>query len=326
MGEPTNSEKREYTDEEKKAYHLEKKKAKRKKQRDKQKHKDKEKKSTKTSTNSNAKKWKGSKAGLNGHVFQLPDEQHSKPNQFTRTLEEMITFVKTNFEHGSDAAYILKNEELPVVECPKEPEENASKSAQFKWEQNYKRYDARMEALRESQSKLFSLILGQCSPKLVSKLNSMQNYIEIRDDANECIALLSLIRSIFYNFTEQKNIYSAIDDAWRQYYLCEQKPNESLDDFKDRFEAVVKTLEFYGCSVGHDTKLVQHELDKLGADIDIAVYAEGTELDDDDAALLTQAKFNAGNKSAAVSFLKRGDPKRFYELLADLDNEHLLLC
>ena len=110
----------------------EKRREKRKKQRDKKKQKD-------DKSNNGKSKWKGSKSELNGHVFQLPDEQHAKPNQFLRTVQERITFVKTEFDFGSDAAYILKNEELPSIDYPTEPNDNASKFELFKWEQNYKR-------------------------------------------------------------------------------------------------------------------------------------------------------------------------------------------
>lgn len=317
-----NDERRELTEEERQAYQQEKKREKRKKQRERKRQKDGSK-NGKPGEKGKATKWKGSKAGMNGHVFELPDEPNSKPNQFNRTVQELMTFVKSEFDHGSDAAYILKNEELPTIECPKEPDENASKITIFKWEQNYKRFDERNAALQETRSKLYSLILGQCSPKMISKLNTMKGYKEICDEASECIALLGLIRSIFYDFTDQKNIYCAIDDAWRQYYLCEQKSNETSDDFKDRFEGMIKTLEFYKCKVGQDKVLVQHELQKLEQEETLADEDGDKQLTEEEQAALVQAQFNARNKSAAVSFLKRADPKRFAQLLIDLENDQL---
>ena len=142
---------------------------------------------------SNVPKWKGSKSDLNGHVFECPDEPHSKPNQYTLTVDEMIKYVKTEFDYGNDAAYILQNDELPDLVEPPAPSDETNRVQVFHWEQQYKRYDIRLQALTETQSKLYSLILGQCSKKLIGKLETMMEYQEICASQTECITLLSLI-------------------------------------------------------------------------------------------------------------------------------------
>ena len=81
-------------------------------------------------------------------------------------------------------------------------------------------------SLRATLHSLFSVIWGQCSSLLRSKLESKSEFESIKEN-KDVGGLLKLIKTIVYQFETHTSIYEALDEAKKSYYLYYQGPRTS---------------------------------------------------------------------------------------------------
>ena len=95
--------------------------------------------------------------------------------------------------------------ELPTM-TPPPLADDANKMAEKIWDLEYKAYMARSTRLRTNCEKLFSLLLGQCTPAMKAKLESRATWEAMKDDY-KVVDLLEAIREVTYKYEGHKNPY-----------------------------------------------------------------------------------------------------------------------
>ena len=88
-----------------------------------------------------------------------------------------------------------------------------------------------------------------------TELKAMEDFKAIDVEQDNAIELLKIVRTVAYQFESKKNIFLALLNAKLQVYGCKQQQQETVDDYKDRLEALIKGLEFYGGSISNDKSL-----------------------------------------------------------------------
>ena len=245
---------------------------------------------------------------MNGHVFQLYGEAAHK-NQFTRTLDELAGYIGLNFKYyPADIKRMAITLNETEIELPKDPPENATKFQTRLWEKDVDLYATQIRAYRSNKCALFSLVWGQCSESMQSKVKSSNGYDEMVD-SNDSLALLKTIKGISYKFESQDNIYLALDDAKSSFYSYHQGSDESNAFYLTKFKNTIDVIEHYGGVIGTDDALVLEELKKN--------ISEPTEATPNE---IARATTTAKNKAHAIAFLKRSDKGRFGLLVTDLIN------
>lgn len=163
-----------------------------------------EKKSTQTGETVTTKKsdFKGGETKMNGHVFQLHDESNT-PGQFTRTKQELSRFVQEKYPHGHDIVHLitmqeecdinanmpedLKPTKVKITDAQGDPildangeqkieEQEPSQVEKELWKEDVKAFGEQRRAYGKNKKSLWALIIGQCSPRLISHLESIQEY------------------------------------------------------------------------------------------------------------------------------------------------------
>ena len=100
------------------------------------------------------------------------------------------------------------------------------------WDYEYKAYMDRTTTLRTNCEKLFSLLLGQCTPAMRSKLESREDWKAMKA-SYLVVNLLVALRDVTYKFEGHKNSYLSIHLAQRDAMLVKQGNNESIISFKE---------------------------------------------------------------------------------------------
>ena len=153
-----------------------------------------------------------------------------------------------------------------------------------------------------------------------AELKTSQRFKDIDKDQLDCITLLREVRAIAYEFESKKNIFATMDDAMRNFFNTNQHKGESLTEFKDRFDATIKALEYHGHNLGHNLYLIEHEL-KI-RDIDHHFVQENRLKTDDEMQWLKDAKESASEKMKAAAFIHRVDKNKYGQLIAELENAY----
>ena len=94
-------------------------------------------------------------------------------------LKEPALFVERTYEGGKDMGYIFRELKDVVVDLPSKPAGVTDEYGKVIWSENYKRASERTNKLAKPKAMAYALVLEQCSPSVVSKLDGRSGYAEI---------------------------------------------------------------------------------------------------------------------------------------------------
>ena len=209
--------------------------------------------------------FKGSVEKMNGHVFQTYGEQ-SKRGEFQRTLEELQIYCSTTYVQEAGLLEPLFSKlENPSLNKPTKPTYNEEESLDKDLEEDIykeeiKAFVKTRSSLRSTLHSLFNVIWGQCSPLLKGKLESKDEYKDIKEK-KDVAGLLKLVKTVVYQFESHTSIYEALDEAKKNYYHYYQGPRTSNTQHAKDLQDIIEVIEYHGGSVTDDQALVNYERD-----------------------------------------------------------------
>ena len=162
--------------------------------------------------------FKGETMELSKHVFETFGESRNA-TQFETTIKALQVYVANNFRHGGDIGWMLKHEqdfELTRPSAPSGSTRSSSTVDQDIYKEKIKGYVARMEKYTENKHKLYSVIWGQCSDSMQSKLQNKDNFMQIDED-RDCLNLLKEIKGIMFNFESEQYPIISMHQATYKY-------------------------------------------------------------------------------------------------------------
>jgi len=244
---------------------------------------------------------------LKGYVYDLNGSRSA--DIFTKTTKEVADYVAKNYGCGGDIRLAVLNLELPVLEQPEDLADGATATEKRIWEKEIDEYVKEKAKLKQNVKALYSLVWGQCSDAMRAKLEGQQGH-EAMSKRADGIGLLKAIKSIVYNFQDQKYLPEALFEANRRFYSCNQG-KDSAQDYHTQFQNTVDVIEHCGGQIGNDPGIVAAVARDLGhtdlSTIDPAEYSKVTKL--------------AKERYLAVGFLLGADKSRFGKLIEDLEND-----
>jgi hypothetical protein len=247
-------------------------------------------------------KFEGRCKDLEGYVYDICGAQQA--NQYMKTTEEIGLYVGQHYLHGADIGTAVRTLARPVIEDLADPAQDASLAVKKRWEDQLKRWNHRMDTLKENISKLYNLVWGQCSDALRAKIEAQPEFPHIRDYPMEGIELLKLIKTISFKFEPQVYKPLAIDDALRKFMSARQGKQMQAAEYLEHFQNHLDVLEAVGATIGPHRGVIS----MIAGEGEVATPAEINE---------------ASERSIAVAFLNGADKTRYGRLLEDLRNNYL---
>jgi len=127
---------------------------------------------TKNCSTSEVSKFKGTVKEMNGHVFQCHGETKIQ-NQFTRTLEELDSYVGLQFTHNPrDIKTMIKTMKDTVLAMPSDIPEGTkvSRTLERIWLKEIDMYVKQKETYKSNKVVLYSVVWSQCSEVMQARL------------------------------------------------------------------------------------------------------------------------------------------------------------
>ena len=172
-------------------------------------------------------------------------------------------------------------------------------------------YINRKENLQRDMEKAFSIIYGQCSLQLQHKLKNSERWETISSTQN-VINLLELIKMIVYKYKDEQYTPLSIHCAKSAFYKFSQG-DMSLNEYRVKHDNVVQVAESY-----------ENDLwDKVVLDKVVEEEFSDDEFDDLDDENQLKAKAMARDRTLAISFIMSSDPRRYKQVVRDLENDFL---
>ena len=240
---------------------------------------------------------------LRKHIFDVGTILKSQ-DLFGTTAKEIGEYISREYDDAGEFrnAFI----DLRYAEVLTKPERPTA-TDQFTiliWTEEMKEYRKKLRNRKKNEEKAFPLLLGQCTPTIVQRIEASQRWNNI-SGANDVLGLLELIREAMYTGTTQRKDTTALVEAATKLFAFRQPDGMSLHDYFETFKGLVKIHEHHGGCLGQDQTRIEAHL----SDPDIATPDE-----------IALARERAGEEFQAILFLSKANTKEYGSLLIDLHN------
>jgi len=201
--------------------------------------------------------FKGNTDDMNGHVFQCKKESQDK-QEYLKTVEALGEYISKTLDYPRDMAGLCKSYTIPVLIEPQDltEEETKSETKKLIWKTKVTNFVKQEEIQEKNKQIVFSVIWGQCSPTMQSKLQSLEEY-DTRSDAHDCVWILQEIKGVTHKFEGTRYICVSLHDARQNFYNCKQEYKQSLRDYLGHYRSLVEVQDHYGASIDEDSSILE---------------------------------------------------------------------
>jgi hypothetical protein len=166
-------------------------------------------------------------------------------------------------------------------------------------------------AIIAAMKAICSVIWGQCSEGLRSKLKSNSSYNGTSADANS-LALLKEIRSEMTGFKKRNYLPHSVHSTMREFYNLSQGKHRTNQEYYDEFNKLVAAVDECGTMVARHPAIYDEVLGEIAFDGDSATADE-----------ISEAKSTSRERYLAVAFLLGADRIRYGIMIEEIENEYL---
>lgn len=262
-----------------------------------------------------ARSYQGPIPELKDDIFDIGSVSAST---FPKTVKKIESYVQRTCKDSNDIVIAIRTMTRAVLTPPNPPTTPTDPGYQveyFKWTKKFEAMEKRIHTYSANESTVWAIIIGQCTPGLISMLEGNAIYIQAKVD-NNIISLLECIQGYCCGFDTRGDPYMAIAEAFKKVFCFFQDNNVRNDDFHEDFKALIATLENYAGenTLGFLPTMVKMELGTLNnGDKD---ERNAT------AAMIKAAKATARNRFLAAVMLLAAHKPRYARLRVELKNSY----
>jgi hypothetical protein len=233
--------------------------------------------------------------------------------------------VGTTFKFAKELYKAINSGEETELQEPEKPTSSKPSQIEMKrYEVLCNRFFAKVEEYERERTKLFRLIMGQCSPTMRDKLESMKEFPELEEKDN-FIGLLELIHKLVYGTDNGQYEYWKMQASMAKLTGMKQEPREPTISFAERFLTQVEATESLWGPLVPTIGRVNHTPFEAVEGEDDASKMQRMEqwMKDVEGRMTTMALENekAREKFLACLFLACTDRERYKDVINDLAND-----
>ena len=226
-----------------------------------------------------------------------------------KTTRSIAEYVGRSYDDASDFRTGMVNLELPAVEAPDNPADDAGAVRLELWKLARRRYEVALENRRKVNGRAYALVLGQCSQAVRNRIEAHADWSTI-NESSDVIELLRLIQTCMTQRQTRKHPIHNIVDNEKTVLNFKQGRGMSDNDYYQRFQDAVDVTERAGGAVGVQEDRIIAELEHVALDPDVPTEEEWT-----------RATQIARDKYLAVLFLLNSDKRRYGTLITNISNK-----
>ena len=248
--------------------------------------------------------------GLEEDTFDIGHPKYAA--KYERSVDAIARHVQTDYKSGADVALAMRELVAPTVTMPTYPADPNDQEAIQIWKEELREKRTQSLQIEESKKRAYALVMGQCSPDLVSKIRGASTYASV-NASQDVIELLRLIRGYCCDFGAGQQSTWALEQAKHKVSTYYQRHDTSNTDYIQFFQALVGVVETYGGAYGNEPGLINAHLIGQGVAPD--------QVDNATANQLAKAKADCREAYLACMLLRGADSIRYGPLKTELAND-----
>ena len=152
-------------------------------------------------------RFKGNIHDLEGYIFDCSDNKQAEI--FVHTMKRIAEYVGTEYRNGGDIRSTIEQDERFAIPLPLAPSGTADELQKIILTKKVDAYVKRNSILDENIQKAYSLMLGQWSELLKSKLKTTKDWATVSTEF-DLLGLMKTIRSVIFKFEDQRYLPSIL--------------------------------------------------------------------------------------------------------------------
>ena len=182
------------------------------------------------------------------------------------TIKRIAEYVGEEYKYGGDIRSTLENELRITISQPVTPVADPIPLIESRiFDKEINIYMKRRSALDENVQKSYSLVLGQCTDLLNSKLKQSNEW-HVASTTYDVLILIRIIRTITFKFDEQKYLPLALHQAKANFYNIRQGILSNTE-YLEKFNNVVNIATAYNGQL-HDQAITDIATETAHAGVD----------------------------------------------------------
>jgi hypothetical protein len=175
--------------------------------------------------------------GVNVYTSDAKDQA----DKYLRTTEEIANYV--GVEYSKDMRMLVKKATaVRSFTEPVPPKKDTTPGLLEKYKAELNVYHKAKKEYTDHTSKVFVIILGQCSHSVKNKLMNQKEYATLEDD-DDVVGLLKMLKSMAFSTTAVQHPYWTMQSVLKRLSAINQGPNESVANYHRRFLAITEVIE-----------------------------------------------------------------------------------
>ena len=258
--------------------------------------------------------FKGAFKEFSGFIFDCTTNRLAY--RYQKSIEEIERYILITFQSswGADIAWSIRHETLYDVNNDRPTDLTTDKKKSetniLIHQEEIKEFVCRCCHFKQNMKSTYAIIIGQCTNAMKAKLQGLHEW-EAIDCNQDTIKLIKKIKTLSFNFQEQKYLPCALINAQRAFYFGQQLPKDTNDDYYKAYKSHVNVLEQYGDGFGTYKVLLQED----------ANWNERLAMDSNKHKRTVKA---AQGKFLGYYFIRQADEKHYGKLKLMLENQYTM--
>ena len=253
-------------------------------------------------------KYKGKCDDIADHVYDVGYAGEGK-ELFASTTREIAEYIARTYENAGEFRIALVKGKLEDIKPPSSLDADSGMAAIEMYKLDLKEYREKLRHREKNLGRIFPLILGQCSRTIRDRVEASSKWNGI-NRASDVMELLTLIRQSLYQRSTTRHPTHNLVDAYKSLYRFRQGEHMSNSEYLEKMKDLIEVVEHFGEEIGCTQSRIASFLDRSSDD-----NQERSEQD------FTTAKLRAREEFMACLLLTQSDPKRYGNLILDVENE-----
>jgi hypothetical protein len=261
-------------------------------------------------TRPSKKEFTSEMSGLTEDTFDIGHSKYAA--KYERSVDAIARYVQEQYKSGADVALAMQELIAPIVTMPTFPADPSNQEALQIWKEELREKRTQSLQIEESKKRAYALVIGQCSPELVSKIRGSSTYSAV-NGSQDVVELLRLIRGFCCDFGAGQQSTWALEQAKRKVSVYYQRHDVSNTDYVQFFQALVGVVKTYGGAYRNEPGLIETNLTEQGVAGGLVANATPAQL--------TKAKADCREAYLACMLLRGADSIRYGALKTELSND-----
>jgi hypothetical protein len=178
---------------------------------------------------------------LRGHYY-IYYGRHYQAMMYHKTTRKIADYVAQEIKSGKEMYRLIMDGQETTYKDPEDPGKDATPGQVAVYKMLYE--EVRKDRLQyaNDKSKVFRLIVGQCTTAMRQKLEADPDYKDIENKSN-VVALLKQLKQIVYSTEQGQHPAWVAQVQLKKQINTQQESNESLEKFDKRFTAQLEVTE-----------------------------------------------------------------------------------